>query len=144
MTRFQTWPLRQKLCYHYLRLERKQKNSWNKFNTFRVLILLFLSFFLTHLEFKRWMGSYTALLPSETITDSRPNLGTSDHKRHKNPTRWGGTYLYSWNKELTPGHGGRNVATTNFSFSFLAWVRSPSNQLQGISPTFVIFSQLLE
>ena len=34
------------------------------------------------------------------------------------------------------------LATTNFSFSFLTWVWSPRNQLQGISPTCDIFTKL--
>ena len=39
-------------------------------------------------------------------------------------------------------YGGRKQATTNFSFSFYTWMRSPKNQLLENSPTFDIFSDL--
>ena len=39
-------------------------------------------------------------------------------------------------------YGGRKQATTNFSFSFYTWMRSPRNQLLENSPTFDIFSDL--
>ena len=39
-------------------------------------------------------------------------------------------------------YGGRKQATTNFSFSFYTWMRSPRNQLPEKSPTFDIFSDL--
>ena len=40
-------------------------------------------------------------------------------------------------------YGGRKQATTNFSFSFYTWMRSPRNQLLENSPTFDIFSELV-
>ena len=39
-------------------------------------------------------------------------------------------------------YGGRKQATTNFSFYFYTWMRSPRNQLLENSPTFDIFSDL--
>ena len=38
-------------------------------------------------------------------------------------------------------YGERKQATMNFSFSFLTWVRSLRNQLQGNSPTFHFFCE---
>ena len=73
-------------------LERKQKISSNDF---RIRIFLFCSYFL---ELKRWIRSYTGVVPSKTIPDSRPKLAKSipvfRPKRPKTHTFWSGTYLY--------------------------------------------------
>ena len=57
----------------------------------------YFSFFLTHLELKRKLRSYTSVVPSKTIPDSRPKwakcIFVFRPKRRKNPTRWGGTYV---------------------------------------------------
>ena len=63
-------------------------------------------FFLIHLELKRKMGSYTPVVPSKTIPDSRPKWAKSitvfRPKRRENPTLWDGTYLYGLYKEVSP------------------------------------------
>ena len=60
----------------------------------------YLSFFLTQLELKRWIRSYTPpVVPSKTVPVSSPKWATCipafRPKRRKNPTRWANTYLYS-------------------------------------------------
>ena len=53
-----------------------------------------------------WKCSYTPVVPSKTIPDSRPKwaecISVFRPKRRKNPTRWGGTYLYSLNNGVPP------------------------------------------
>ena len=65
----------------------------------------YFSFFLTHLELKRKLRSYTSVVPSKTIPDSRPKwakcIFVFRPKRRKNPTRWGGTYV-SYIRESPP------------------------------------------
>ena len=71
-----------------LRLECKQKNFSNPF--------LIFSFFLTHLELK-YVHTLRRSLPkwAKCIPVFRP-------KQCKNPTRWGGTYLYGLKREFPP------------------------------------------
>ena len=65
----------------------------------------YFSFFLTHLELKRKLRSYTTVVPSKTIPDSRPKwakcIFVFRPKLRKNPTRWGGTYV-AYIKESPP------------------------------------------
>ena len=53
------------------------------------------------------MRSYGPVVPSKTIPDSRPKwakcIPVFRPKRLKNPTRWGGTYLYGFYKVVPPG-----------------------------------------
>ena len=53
------------------------------------------------------MRSYTPVVPSKTIPDSRPKwakcIPVIRPKRCKNPTRWGSTYLYGFYKVVPPG-----------------------------------------
>ena len=83
-----------------LRLERKQKNYSN---LFRIRIFLFLSYSFGIETINTFIHS---VVPSKTIPDSRPNwakfIPVFRPKRRKNPTRWGGTYLYSLYKGLPP------------------------------------------
>ena len=75
-----------------LGLEWKQKNSSKPFQI-RIFLSLSHSFGL-----KKKIRSYIPELPSKTILDSRPKwakcIAVFRPKRRKNPTRWGGTYLY--------------------------------------------------
>ena len=65
----------------------------------------YFSFFLTHLELKRKLRSYTTVVPSKTIPDSRPKwakcIFVFRPKLRKNPTRWGGTCV-AYIKESPP------------------------------------------
>ena len=65
----------------------------------------YFSFFLTHLELKRKIRSYTPVVPSKTIPDSRPKwakcIPVFRPKRPQNHTLWGG-YLYGLYKEVPP------------------------------------------
>ena len=72
-----------------LRLERKQKNSSNPF---RIRIFLFLSYSFGIETTNTFIHS---VVPSKTIPVFRP-------KRPKNPSRWGGTYLYGLYKGVLP------------------------------------------
>ena len=78
-----------------LRLERKQKKNYS--NPFRNRTFLFLSY-LSGIETTTTF-IMTAVVPSKSIPDSRPKSGAKcipvfRTKRRRNPTRWGGTYLY--------------------------------------------------
>ena len=111
LTRFQTkkcnFPgpfsdlaFRQKLCHHYLDLSANKK-------VLQIHVeFAYFSFFLTRLELKRLRRSYNPVVPSKTIPDSRPKwakcIPVFRPKRHKNPTRWGGTYLRSLYKGVLP------------------------------------------
>ena len=83
-----------KIHTRLLRLECKQKNSSNPF---RIRIFLFLSH---SFGFETIHTLIHSVVPSKTIPDSRPKWGKSipvfRPKRHKNPTRWGGTYLHNY------------------------------------------------
>ena len=139
-----------------LRLERKQKILQIHFE------FAYFSFFLTHLQLKRWIRSYTPVILSKTISDSRPKWAKSipvfrpkwakcipvfrpkwakcipvfrqkgakcipvfRPKRHKNPTRWGGTYLYSLYKGLPLPRGLCRclLNLSIFQMSFYIWDR---------------------
>ena len=61
------------------------------------------SFLLTHLGLKRYLCSYTLVVPSKTIPDPRPKWAKRvQKKRCKIPTLWGGTYLYGLYKGVAP------------------------------------------
>ena len=66
----------------------------------------YFSFFLTHLELKRQTRPYIPVVPSKTIPHFRPKwakcIPVFRPKRRKNPTRWGGTYLYSFYRYHVP------------------------------------------
>ena len=85
-----------------LRLERKQTNSSNPF---RIRIFLFLSYSFGIETINTFIHS---VAPSNTIPDSRPKWAKCKPvfgpKRRKNPTRWGGTYLYDLYKGIPPGY----------------------------------------
>ena len=74
-------------------------------NWLHIVVVVYFSLFLTHLELKR---SYTPVVPLKTIPDSRPNWGkcipVCRPKQRQNPTRCGGTYLYSLYKWVAPRH----------------------------------------
>ena len=95
-----------------LRLERKQKDSSNPF---RIRILLFLSysfaietmnkFIHSRNSLKNYIRFQTKMGKVYTRSDQNgqsvyPFSAVFRPKRRKNPTRWGGTYLYSLYKGL--------------------------------------------
>ena len=68
----------------------------------------FFFFFLIHLELKRQIRSYTPVIPSKTIPNSKPKWAKcisvfNRPKKRKNHTLWGGTYLCGSYKEISPG-----------------------------------------
>ena len=77
-----------------------QKNSSN---SFRVRIVFFLSYLFGIETINTFIHS---VVPSKTIPDSRPKwakcIPVFRPKRHKNPTRWGGTHLCSLYKGVPP------------------------------------------
>ena len=84
-----------------LRLERKQKNYSHPF---RIRIFLFVSYSFGTETVNTFIHS---VVPATQITpDSRPKwakcIPVFRPKRRKNPTRWGGTCLYSLYKGITP------------------------------------------
>ena len=91
-TRFQTWPLGRN--YVIIRLECKQKNSSNPF-PIRIFLFLSLSFGIETIN-----TFIHSVVPSKTTPHSRPKwakcIPVFTPKRHKNPTRWGRTYLHKY------------------------------------------------
>ena len=83
-----------------LRLERKQNNYSNPF---RIRIFLFLSYSSGIETISTFIHS---VVPSKTQPDSRPKwakcIPVFRPKRRKNPTRWGGTYVYGLYKGVAP------------------------------------------
>ena len=90
-----------------LRLERKQKSSSN---AFRIRIFLFLSYSFGIETINTFILSRT--VPSKTMPNSRQKwvkcIPVFRPKRRKNPTRWGGTCLYSLYKGIPPPPPGDN------------------------------------
>ena len=132
---FQTWPLKSIAVFRpgimssLLRLERKQKDFLKSIFEFALLLFVSYSFgvglclysliflsprlvspFSRGVIFTRALvsliRSYTFVLPSKTIPDSRPKwvqpLPVFEPKRRKDPTIWACTYLYGLNKEVHP------------------------------------------
>ena len=86
-----------------LRLESKRKKILQRF---WIRIFLFLS--QTHLELKRQIRSYTHIVPSKTILDSRQNWAKFTpvfrSKRPKNHTLWGQWQTYiDYIRAYSPG-----------------------------------------
>ena len=99
-TRFQTWPFgRNYVIIIQIRAQTKRILQTH-------FEFAYFSFFLPHLKLKRWIRSYTPVVPSKTIPNFRPKGAKCIHvfrpKRHKNPTRWGGTYLFRLYKGVPP------------------------------------------
>ena len=114
-TRFQTWPLRNYVIITYIRKATKTISK----NPFRIFMFLFLSYSFG-IETINTFVPATAV-PLKTIPGSRPKWAKSipafRPKRRKtpgkNPTRWGGTYLYGLYREvppLPPARGGLLMA----------------------------------
>ena len=87
-----------------LRLERKQKKFFKPISNSHIS----LSFLLIW----NWNDKYVHILPyfpRKIILDSRPKwekcIPVFRPKQRKNPTLWGGTYLYSLYKEVPPTRG---------------------------------------
>ena len=124
-----------------LTLERKQTNSSK---SFRIRIFLFLSysFGMEAINF-----SYIPVVPSKTIPDSRLKwakcIAVFRPKRRKNPTRWGGTYLYGLYKGVPPGI--EEIHVIVIAFVYLEYKQNSStnqinhagNTLQTDSPEIV-------
>ena len=86
------------------RLERKQKNYSHPF---RIRIFLFVSYSFGTETVNTFIHSVVPA--TQIIPDSRPKwakcIPVFRPKRRKNPTRWGGTYLYGLHLGSTPpGH----------------------------------------
>ena len=65
----------------------------------------YFAFFVTHMELKRQILLFPLLVPSKTISDSRPKWARSvpvfRPKQRKNDTLWSGTYLCGVCKEVS-------------------------------------------
>ena len=89
---FSDLAFRQKLCYHYLAVRAQTKHCSNPF---RIRIFLFLAYPVGIETINTFIHS---VVPSKTTPDSRPKWAKCilvfRPKRFRNPTRWGGTYLY--------------------------------------------------
>ena len=101
-----------------LSLEQQQKIFLNIHFEFT-----YFSLFLTHLELKRKIRSYTPVVTSKTIPDSRPKwakyIPVFRPKRRKSPTRLGGTYIYGLYKGVPPRALNRHQPPSNIRMSTL-------------------------
>ena len=70
------------------------------------------------------MRSYTLLVPSETITDSRRKvyIPVFRPKRHKNPTRWGGNFAYICHFQRIAGINATNFKKREFIFKLMTFL----------------------
>ena len=113
-----------------LRWERQQKdflrtifNSYISRSFFLLLLLFFCCCFFFHLELKRQIRSYTPVVRSKTVPDSRPKWAKSIPvfwlRRRKNPTLRGGISLYGLYKGVPPPPPPRLTNPTLFVTSFL-------------------------
>ena len=97
---FSDLALRQKLCYHYVAVGAQTKNYSNPF---QIRIFLFLSYSIGTETINTFIHS---VVPSKIIPNSRPKwakcIPVFRPKRRKNPTRWGGTYVYGLYKGVLP------------------------------------------
>ena len=87
-----------KLSHHCLAIKAQTKNIQIHFE---FACFLFLSYSFGN----ETLNTFThSVVPSKTIPDSRPKTAKCipifRPKRHKNPTRWGGTYLYGLYNEV--------------------------------------------
>ena len=92
-----------------LRLERKQENSSNPFRI-RIFSFLFYSFGIetinTFIHSRSSLKNYTRFQTKMGKVQTRFQT-----KPRKNPTRWGGTYLYSLCKGVPPPPGLISIGT---------------------------------
>ena len=90
----------QKLFYHYLDLRGNKKFLQIHFE------FAYFFFFLAHLELETTNTFIHSVVPSKPILGSRPEWAKCQPvfrpKRRKNPTRWGGTYLRTLRKGVSP------------------------------------------
>ena len=91
-------------------------------NPFQIRIFLFLSYSFGTETINTFIHS---LVPSKTILDSRPKWAKSipvfRPKRRKNPTWWGGTYVYGLYKGVPPPPGPKRrhpCGVVDFSLHF--------------------------
>ena len=84
-----------------LTLERKQKKFFKLISNSHIFLFLSYSFEMETIDF-----SYIPVVPSKTILDSRLKwakcIQVFRAKQRKNPTRWGGTYLFGLYKGVPP------------------------------------------
>ena len=97
---FSDLAFREKLCHHGL--------YYSANNIFLQMHFQFAYFYfvLIQLELTRKIRSYTPVVPSKTIPESRPkwakHIPVFRPKRTKNPTVWGGTYYGLYKGVLPP------------------------------------------
>ena len=83
-----------------LRLERKQKKNYS--NPFRNRTFLFLSYLFGIETITTFIHSRSSLEKHTRFQTKMGKVYTRFRpKRRRNPTRWGGTYLYGWYKGVT-------------------------------------------
>ena len=96
-----------------LRLEQQPKKIYS--NPLRIRIFLFLSYSFGIETINTFIHSRT--VPSKTIPNSRQKwvkcIPVFRPKRRKNPTRWGGTCLYSLYKRVPPGSNVSHAGTSD-------------------------------
>ena len=100
-TRFQTWALGRNYAITCIRAQTKK--FFKLISNSHIFLFLSYSFEMEAIDF-----SYIPVVPSKTIPDSRLKwakcIQVFRAKQRKNPTRWGGTYLFGSYKGVPPGN----------------------------------------
>ena len=115
-TCFQTWPL-ERNCHHYLHVDQECKQKYSS-NAFWNCTFLF-HFYLLGIEtINTFIHSCSSLENHIRFQTKIFKVCTCfRQKRHKNPTRWGGTYLYSLCKEVPPPPRAKSYWENYFDYS---------------------------
>ena len=108
-------------------LEGRQKKFFKLISNSHIFLFLSHSFEMETINF-----SYIPVVPSKTIPNSRLKwakcIPIFRRKRRKNPTRWGGTYLYGLYKGVLPGV--EEIRVIVIAFVYLKYKQnSPTNQI---------------
>ena len=128
-TRFQTWAVGRNYVIITYTIERKQKKFFKFISNSHIFLVLSYSFEMETINF-----SYIPVVPSKIIPNSRLKWAKCRpvfrSKRRKNPTRWGGTYLFGLYKGVPPP-GIEQIHVALIAFVYLEYKQnsfSKSNQ----------------
>ena len=111
----------------FLTLERKQKKFFKFISNSHIFLFLSYSFEMETINF-----SYIPVVPSKTIPDSRLKwarcIPVFRAKQCKNPTRWGGTYLFGLYKGAPPPLGIEKIHVIVIAFVYLEYKQNSSSK----------------
>ena len=119
----------------FLTLERKRKKFFKFISKSHIFLFLSYSFEMETINF-----SYIPVVPSKTIPDSRLKwakcIPVFRAKQRKNPTRWGGTYLFGLYKGVPPPPGIEEIHVIVITLVYLEYKKiHPANQINHAGDT---------